>query len=515
MKRFGRCLRAISPVLAVLMMIAVAIAGALVTYAWVMGYIGFQTEKSGSSIQIHSIANQGADLLVYVQNVGENVVQLDEDSCLYVNGVLVPCDITNVSVTQGTATLGLGDTAKLRYVGGAALSGEKVEVKVTTILGTSAENSAYPAGTVQSPIVFSRVYGKADFDEIASALVATSDGGYALAGKTGPFDSGTEDFWLVKTDAFGYVEWNQTYEGGTFGGYGYYLVETSDGGYALAGTKVGDFLLIKTDALGNEEWNKTYSGVHPCKLHSLIVTSDGGYAMAGETLTDASLDFLLVKIDASGNFEWNNTYGGNNSETVHSLIQTSDGGYALAGQTSPLFEPGDFWLVKTDANGNEEWNRTYGGTESDQAHSLVETSGGGYALAGITNSFGAGDRDFWLVKTNATGYMEWSQTYGGIKADDAKSLAKTSDGGYAIAGNSWSFGAGSYDFWLVKTDSSGRLEWSQTYGWVNTDGVNALVATSDGGYAMAGWTRFSTDGRPYFFLVKTDEDGTVPELPSN
>jgi flagellin-like protein len=147
MRHIKRNLRAISPVLAVLMMIAVAIAGSLVTYAWVMGYIGFTTEKSGKALMIQSVVNDGTDtdLMVYVQNVGEGTVELEETSCLYVNGALEPCTITGVTKTGTTAKLGEGDTATLTFAGGAAAAGEKKTVKVVSALGTFSEMSTYPA----------------------------------------------------------------------------------------------------------------------------------------------------------------------------------------------------------------------------------------------------------------------------------------------------------------------------------------------------------------------------------
>jgi predicted secreted protein len=142
------------------------------------------------------------------------------------------------------------------------------------------------------------------------------------------------------------------------------------------------------------------------------------------------------------------------------LIQTSDGGYALAGSTQS-FGAGswDFWLVKTDAAGNAQWNRTYGGTSDDEAYALVQTVDGGYALAGYTGSIGAGYYDFWLVKTDASGNEQWNKTYGGTGDDDASALVQTGDGGYALAGRTESFGAGNYDFWLVKTDVESGLAW--------------------------------------------------------
>jgi hypothetical protein len=244
--------------------------------------------------------------------------------------------------------------------------------------------------------------------------------------------------------------WSQAY-GGTRNDKAYSLVETSDGGYALAGTtdyvsahsiSFGGMCLVKTDALGKMEWNKTYG---EGSAHSVVATSDGGYAITGSR---------LVRTDANGNMEWNKTYGGNE------LVVAPDGGYAIVSTTDSVGAGGnDFLLVKTDALGNMEWNRTYGGTANDYATSLVATSDGGYAIVGYTDSFGinAGLYDFLLVKTDALGNMEWNKTYAGTGVDGASSLVATSDGGYAIAGETSSYGAGSDDFWLVKTDENGMI----------------------------------------------------------
>jgi len=174
MRHIRRNVKAISPVLAVLMMIAVVIAGSLVVYAWVMGYIGLSTERSGQAIMIQSVANDGADLLVYVQNVGEGIVQIDELSSLYVNDILVDCTITGVTVSDGLATLNQGETATLTYVDGAALPGQKVTVKVTTLLGTSAEKVEYPAGSAKTAPALHHF----QFNTISSPQVA--DGDFAI-----------------------------------------------------------------------------------------------------------------------------------------------------------------------------------------------------------------------------------------------------------------------------------------------------------------------------------------------
>jgi hypothetical protein len=254
--------------------------------------------------------------------------------------------------------------------------------------------------------------------------------------------------------------------------------------------------------------------------YSVIVTSDGGYALAGGTkqlkmpITEGAphtldFDFWLVKTDGFGNVEWNQTYeAGRDDEIAYSLVEALDGGYALAGFTTSLGADGwDVWLVKTDDYGTMEWNKTYGGVGDEVAFSLVATSDGGYALAGVWNcstdfeSYLVGD--FWLVKIDALGNVEWNQTYGGESFDGARSLIVTSDGGYALAGASNCSLGGNYvdifdfgydyhsflggDAWLVKTDAFGDIEWNQTYsGECGADWANSLVETPDGGYALAG-----------------------------
>jgi predicted secreted protein with PEFG-CTERM motif len=264
-------------------------------------------------------------------------------------------------------------------------------------------------------------------------------------------------------------------------------------------------------------WTKVYGGAKRDEAYSVINTNDGGYALAGFTASYGAggYDFWLVKTNANGNYLWSRTFGGTGDEEVHSVVQTSDGGYALAGYTKSFGAGGsDFWLVRTDANGYALWKKTYGGTKDDVALSVVQTGDGGYALAGYTESFGAGGDDFWLVKTNANGNALWNKTYGGGGADGAFSVVQTGDGGYALAGYTESFGAGGDDFGLVKTDAMGSELWTRTYGGAYTDIACSVVQTGDGGYALAGYTESFGAGSADFWLVKTDENGVIPEFPS-
>jgi len=205
--------------------------------------------------------------------------------------------------------------------------------------------------------------------------------------------------------------------------------------------------------------------------------------------------------------------GGPYIEVGASLIQTSDGGYAIAGYTTS-FGAGDcdVYVLKLDANGKLQWTKTIGGPKKDDwGESLIQTSDGGYAIAGYTKSFGAGDRDFYVVKLDAKGNLQWTKTIGGPKKDDwGESLIQTSDGGYAIAGKtSSSFGAGGYDVYVVKLDANGNLQWTKTIGGKDFEDGYSLIQTSDGGYAIAGTTTSFGAGEWDVYVVKLDKDGNA------
>jgi len=375
---------------------------------------------------------------------------------------------------------------------------------------------------------WSRTYGGAGYDR-AMSVVETSDGGYVLVGEIYSLDVGNSDFWVLKIDATGNMLWNKTFGGKANSDLAMSVIETSDGGYVIAGDTQcfgagdRDFWLIKTDAYGNVELNKTYGGAEDDGVCSVVEASDGGYILAGYTASFGAgyRDCWLVKTDEFGNMEWNQTYGGTYSESAWAFAVASDGGYALAGYQSAISPAGDddFLLIKTDKFGNMLWNKTYGGAGEEQAFALVATSDGGYAIAGTTRDLtGTGGApnvtsgDFWLIKTDAAGNMEWNQTYGGPDYDWVWSLVETSDGGYLIAGDTRVFNFRGYDCRLTKTDEFGNMEWNQVYGGNEQYRAFSVIEASDGGYAVAGGKYASDDTDWDFWSGKTEGSECTQEL---
>jgi len=278
---------------------------------------------------------------------------------------------------------------------------------------------------------------------------------------------------------------------------------------------VVDSALVEASATAarapEEEWSRTFGGSDWDEAYSVQQTTDGCYILAGETFSYGAgcSDLWLVKTDSAGNEEWSWTFGGSYWDVAYSVQQTADGGYILAGRTNSYGAgSNNFWLVKTNSAGNEEWNRTFGRYGAGEAHSVQQTTDGGYILAGTMNFYDACSADFWLVKTNSAGNEEWNRTFGGSDWDEAESVQQTADGGYILAGTMDLYDAGSADFWLVKTDSTGKEEWNRTFGGSDDDKAHSVRETSDGGYIIAGIIAGETEsygsGKADFWLIKLE-----------
>ncbi len=361
-----------------------------------------------------------------------------------------------------------------------------------------------------------KVFGGSRSD-VGTSIVQTSDGGLAVTGSTESKGAGGDDFWLLKLDAsLGTIVWEKTF-GEKYNEKNPSLVQTSDGGVAVAGHKQDDksyydYYILKLSALGTIVWEKTFGGSKNEKNTSVIQTSDGGFALGGTRLQSAGGDYdgWVLKLDASGSIVWNKTFGGNKSDKVQSIVQTSDGGFAVAGyKASNSRGSYDAWVFKLNASGNKTWEKTFGGSNVDTAVSIIQTSDGGFAVTGQTNSEGKGSADMWILKLDASGTMVWKKVFGWHGYDIGHSIVQTSDGGFAVAGYTESKGSGESDFWVLKLDALGTMVWEKFFGGNDFDVAESIVQTSDGGFAVVGYTNSKGLGESDIWVLKLDKHGNL------
>ena len=370
------------------------------------------------------------------------------------------------------------------------------------------------AAHAQPDSLWSRTFGGEGIDACFS-IIPTTAGGIAMAGYSSSFGAGLDDFWLVCTDEEGDSLWSKTF-GGRGAEWCRSLIQTANGYFVMAGESESfgadnyNIWLVCTNDEGDSIWSKTYGGPNYDRSLCHIQTTDGGFAMAGDTWSFGAggSDFFLVKTNNEGDSLWSRTYGGERSEICFSIIQTADGGFALAGW-SESFGAGetDAWLIRTNTEGDSLWSRTFGGEGSYVcSSSIIQTRDGSFVATGWTWSSYTRDYDIWLARINADGDLLWFKTFGGRGNDLCNSVMQTSDGGFALAGHTSSFGAGNSDFWLLRTDEKGDSLWSRTFGGENDDWCFSAAQTSDSGFALAGWTWSFGAGGIDFWLVKTGPD---------
>ncbi len=299
--------------------------------------------------------------------------------------------------------------------------------------------------------------------------------------------------------------WNSTYGGSDWEG-AYSVVECAGGGYAIAGYTYSyaaggcDMWLLRVDAAGSLLWNRTFGGTNDERAYDLVECSDGGFALIGITASygQGGWDAWLLRTDSTGTNLWNKTFGGENYDEARSIVLCDDGGFAIAGTYSHGVAGWDFWLIRTDVSGNHMWNRTYGGVWDDMGYSLGECSDGGFVVAGSTESYGAGEYDYWLVRTGPSGEHVWNQTYGGLGYEECWSVLESKGGGFVLTGDSTSFATLDPCPWVVRTDASGNHIWNYTY----TYGRRSLSLTETG----EGHIIFTTT-RSGVTLVRLDLEG--------
>ncbi|HEX7319931.1 MAG TPA: hypothetical protein VF399_06215 [bacterium] len=353
-------------------------------------------------------------------------------------------------------------------------------------------------------VLWAKTYGGAK-DDFANCVQITTDGYYVIAGYTTSYGAGGEDMYLLKVDQSGNVIWEKTFGSGD-DDRAYGIALTQDGGYIIVGGTYSfgsgdqDVYLVKTDGSGNQIWGQTYGGTADDMGYSVVAATDGGYVIAGVSLSFGnSQQFYLIKTNTTGDTVWTRTYGGTLLECAYSLDKTSDDGYIITGYTTSFGAGGgDVYLVKTNANGDTLWTRTIGTTAWDRGNSVEQTSDGGYII-------GAGNGNVYLIKTNASGQVSWEKFFGNFSGnhdDYGYSAIQTLDGGYAIAGKTWST-VGTYsDAYVVKTDAGGTMEWQWVSNGFHIDGGNSIKQNGDGTYIIAGFWHMVSTGWYDVYLVK-------------
>jgi len=448
----------------------------------------------------------------------ENVVKADETQWQEINTCLIAEKVLlNGYTTPTFSSADLVEKIQSHTVSSIIRDSTK-EIKskdVTNVFKQSVESSTV---SQSGSSFWAKTFG-GNGDETAYSCEQTTDGGCIVYGETKSFGSDDFDLLVVKLDSSGNVTWAKTY-GGTNEERGWYkIINTNDGGYTVCGrTKsfgVGNFdiLIVKLNSLGNIQWTKTFGGKNHDAAWDIISISDGGYILGAWTSSFAvgSQDLLVVKLDSSGNILWAKTYGGKETETGSFLYQTSDGGYILSGRTNS-FGAGDYdiFILKLNSSGDIQWARTFGGTDKESGCGVQQTLDGGYIVTGATSSFGT-KGDAFIIKLNSNGDITWAKTYGGSEWDAASSIFfQTSDGGFIIPGETASFGAGGMDALIMKLNSNGDIIWAKTYGGNGDESASSISQTPDGGFIVAGQTASFGAGGYDFLVLKLDSSGNIP-----
>jgi hypothetical protein len=309
--------------------------------------------------------------------------------------------------------------------------------------------------------------------------------------------------------------WAVTYDAGDIEK-AYKARPTCDGGYIICGSTRSpgpgdtDAYVIKTGPAGDVTWSEHYGGSYTEEVYDIQQTADGGYIAVGYTSTNTAgyFDVYFLRLDAAGDTLWTKTYGGIDYDYGYSVAETLDGGFIIAGRTSSF---GKGWrsayFIRTDAGGDTLWTRAHGGWGKDEAYSVAALPGGGYAAAGYTESYGAGESDVWLIRMDAAGDTLWTRTYGGGLDERAEDLRQTPDRGFIMAGRTNSFAPPYHDMYVVRVDAGGDTLWTRTYGGAAAEHAYSVSTTLDGGFITAGYTQsYGTIGTNVF-LVRCDADG--------
>ncbi len=398
-------------------------------------------------------------------------------------------------------------------------------------------------------ILWQRTIGGSEYDSFSS-IGNTMDGGIIIGGYSESDASGdktedsngSSDFWILKLDSAGNIEWQNTI-GGKLADWNPQISQTLDGGYILGGHSDShisgdktedskgshDYWIIKLDSTGNITWQNTIGGSLYDRLNSFIQTSDGGFLAGGNSTSNISgdktensnglNDIWIVKLDSMGEIEWQNTIGGDDEDGVELIKQTLDGGYILSGFSSSNISGdktensqgnSDCWILKLDSLGQIQWQNTIGGSNGDRASSVIIANDGGYLIGASSDSNISGDKtensiggsDCWILKLDENGNILWQNTIGGDQTDGLTALISNSNNGYLIGSYSYSNisgdktenSLGESDYWIIKINNLGIIEWQNTIGGNNADVIISLGQTNNGSFFLGGRSASNISG---------------------
>jgi hypothetical protein len=384
--------------------------------------------------------------------------------------------------------------------------------------------------SAQPHLQWQKSLGGSNTDQ-AEAVVYLANGGFTIAGNTRSIDGdifgnhGGTDIWLVNLNGVGNVQWKKAY-GGSGNDDVYSIQQTRDRGYVMAGKTLsnnwdvsgnhGDYdaWVVKLDSIGVIQWQRCFGGTGWEEAKSIKQTEDGGYVFTGFatsidgdlTQNKGSFDLWVVKLDSTGNIEWQRTYGGSGEDIGYSISPTLDGGYIVSGETQSnngdvtgFHGALDYWVLKLNFEGKIEWQKAMGGASFDRTAEVLQTSDEGFIVLGETFSNNGdvignhGERDIWVVKLTSAGEVLWQKAIGGSNEDYAGSIIQTEDGKYVITGETQSNDGdvngndGGADIWVVKIKEGGEIEWEKTFGGTMAEAGESIQQTEDGGFIVAGF----------------------------
>ena len=353
-------------------------------------------------------------------------------------------------------------------------------------------------------------------DDKFFAISQLADGNFIIAGETWSLGNkkAKSELWLVKLDMTGAANW-QKLTGGPAFEKGVSITPLKDGGFILGGdtTSYGfgfhNIWLIRFDTNSNPVWQNIYKGQLSDTLDKVIPLSDGGFIVSAtsESFGAGLQDYWLIRLDKNGITNWQKNFGGRQGDTVGGAAAARDGSIIIAGNARS-FGTG-IWIIKVNQDGSLRWEKFYSGKISENANAIIPTKDDGFIIAGYTWSFGTGRSDILVFKIDKRGELVWEETFGGKMNDVGVCIAPTADNGCVVGAVTESFGQGKSDIWILRLDANGKLVWQKMFGGKGYDSITGVCAASDGGFAFAGDTDSFGAGESDGWALKLNSEGNI------